>query len=887
MGDREQSNDPKGSSRGGKDTAPEPIPMTRSKSFEKLSTLLVQGLQKRQKTAQPPVPLPPGASKTDIAYTTVSAAEDRANSKSSSALRQKILTQTNETSATWQWQTRSMTVTLKGVKQTDWEDPEAFITVRVGDTDAKSTLPMKLVDFQQDPQTLVFVLWDCPERATQAFKESIDGIEVSIYRPNRIRRPELFASCFLPISWLKIDHKDQELCIPLMGRGNFMFSNPHTWDEPGDEMSPRSVCATCGQLLIYHGACCLCKACGQYVHEGCRDEVTASCRPFKGYIDIVYNGRDEHILSLSAYQPLLKTVLIEENADVLAYLVKQAPQEDRKEILVSLIRIFENCSTPTKNYASRFLSRVAQNEIHNPKITVSTLFRGNSIASKSVDAYMHQIGDEYLHELLCPVLTGLVSESPNCEVQPNKLEDPAQEGDNRARLVLWISKILSRMITADVPFPKPLTELFRNMRNDVRARFPESPDAEYIVVNGFLFLRFIVPALICPKQHGLLLATEEVDIRANSRVLTLISKVVQNVANRVHFGSKEAYMTPLNPMIDAFGSPIKDYVDRACGMDIPVPACPPQIMAPNSPPVEAKLTRMKSESTSTKTNVSRSASLKERVMVMRKMSHRETSPSTGSHVIASLYTPEMDQLLKEYATTCNEQCKCSERKKKRDTRPLPGEGKIKSLGTLGYELCRALSTLTRLVVPLKGCVNAAQDEELPPEVLTRLHHIFGVLERQESRRPRTPTLGSKPVQREPTTPAMPIINGPTVTFGNISTGSLPTVQPTTLQGNNNTDLPSLPEGEGDFTTSVDQFDITQLRESLSVATEEEGQHSHLPKMATTIPGLYDPDVDSVGEDGGGGGASGEHSLVDVSQSKGGNRGGVLRVVGEEMVETTP
>jgi hypothetical protein len=55
------------------------------------------------------------------------------------------------------------------------------------------------------------------------------------------------------------------------------------------------------------------------------------------------------------------------------------------------------------------------------------------------------------------------------------------------------------------------------------------------------------------------------------RNLTLISKVIQNVANGVLFGSKEEYMNPLNSIVHEYIGKCKQFLlaTAQCDMDIP------------------------------------------------------------------------------------------------------------------------------------------------------------------------------------------------------------------------------------------------------------------------------------------------------------------------------
>ncbi len=78
-----------------------------------------------------------------------------------------------------------------------------------------------------------------------------------------------------------------------------------------------------------------------------------------------------------------------------------------------------------------------------------------------------------------------------------------------------------------------------------------------MVVGGFLFLRYLCPALVTPEGYGLKGEQQScqfnVTVTLNGktrRTLILISKVIQNLANGVEFeGQKEPYMMPLNTIV--------------------------------------------------------------------------------------------------------------------------------------------------------------------------------------------------------------------------------------------------------------------------------------------------------------------------------------------------
>ena len=80
-------------------------------------------------------------------------------------------------------------------------------------------------------------------------------------------------------------------------------------------------------------------------------------------------------------------------------------------------------------------------------------------------------------------------------------------------------------------------------RTSHRLRLPEQTTA---LVGGYLILRVVNPAIVTPEAHGLLDAPPPPALR---RALVLVSKLVQNAANGVEFGAKEAYMKPFNAWV--------------------------------------------------------------------------------------------------------------------------------------------------------------------------------------------------------------------------------------------------------------------------------------------------------------------------------------------------
>lgn len=103
-----------------------------------------------------------------------------------------------------------------------------------------------------------------------------------------------------------------------------------------------------------------------------------------------------------------------------------------------------------------------------------------------------------------------------------------------------------------------LSQVFANLRSSVRKKWPENAVVPYTAVSGFIFLRLFVAAILSPSLFGL---WDELPDQKTSRALTIIAKTVQNAANLVLFGQKEAYMEEMNEVITANLPEMKKFLD--------------------------------------------------------------------------------------------------------------------------------------------------------------------------------------------------------------------------------------------------------------------------------------------------------------------------------------
>lgn len=220
------------------------------------------------------------------------------------------------------------------------------------------------------------------------------------------------------------------------------------------------------------------------------------------------------------------------------------------EVAQLLVRLFE-----ANERTMMMLKMVIEQEVSKTE-TENTLFRRNSMATKLLAAYTKLIGTRYLKDTLTPTLQRLIANPPPLELDPQKL--PA--GQDRATNIENVTKAADdflKAIEASVEHcPVQFREICAYLQQEVGKRFP---GAEHAAIGGFIYLRFICPAIVSPDGYGLV----------QSRVLTpelrrgliLTTKVLQNLANKVMF-TKEPYMEEMNGFLKENMNAISGLFDK-------------------------------------------------------------------------------------------------------------------------------------------------------------------------------------------------------------------------------------------------------------------------------------------------------------------------------------
>ncbi|KAF9310331.1 glyceraldehyde-3-phosphate dehydrogenase 1, partial [Linnemannia elongata] len=92
-------------------------------------------------------------------------------------------------------------------------------------------------------------------------------------------------------------------------------------------------------------------------------------------------------------------------------------------------------------------------------------------------------------------------------------------------------------------------------------KYPDATDFSICsLIGGFFFLRFINPAIVTPQAYMLV---DGLPSKHPRRTLTLIAKLLQNLANKPSY-AKEAYMMTLNPFVENNKARINKFLNDLC-----------------------------------------------------------------------------------------------------------------------------------------------------------------------------------------------------------------------------------------------------------------------------------------------------------------------------------
>ena len=228
----------------------------------------------------------------------------------------------------------------------------------------------------------------------------------------------------------------------------------------------------------------------------------------------------------------------------------------------------------------RELVRINVHETHQE----NTLFRTNSTATKTVRTLFTKNGKSYIRAALGGIIDKILDDPSGYEINEAKLPEaersaekalhPGESEEKISERVLQKNKqkvhnACGELVRAVSKSLEDCPQIICQILSDVRAIVADKfPDSYLIAVGGFYFLRFVVPCIATPEHYGM---TDLPSISGmQRRALTVVSKVVQNMANKKSFDHKEGFMTMMNPTIDELTPSVQQFLDDISKREAPL-----------------------------------------------------------------------------------------------------------------------------------------------------------------------------------------------------------------------------------------------------------------------------------------------------------------------------
>src|SRR5271154_512874 len=225
----------------------------------------------------------------------------------------------------------------------------------------------------------------------------------------------------------------------------------------------------------------------------------------------------------------------------------------------------------------------------------SNLLRQNTPVSRMMTTYTRRgPGQSYLKEVLSEKINALIElQDVDLEINPLKVyenmvkqieadtgslpdylpksvtaEDAAENEQVQAIITPRLKVLteiaegsLSTIIEGLHETPYGIRWICKQIRSLSRRKYPDAQDQTICtLIGGFFFFRFINPAVVTPKSYMLI---DQVPAEKPRRTLTLIAKMLQNLANKPSY-AKEPYMAKLQPFVQKNKDRINKFMLDLC-----------------------------------------------------------------------------------------------------------------------------------------------------------------------------------------------------------------------------------------------------------------------------------------------------------------------------------
>lgn len=187
--------------------------------------------------------------------------------------------------------------------------------------------------------------------------------------------------------------------------------------------------------------------------------------------------------------------------------------------------------------------------------SVNTLFRGEELSSRVLRSYVRMNGFEYIRKVLGDLVAEVAANNYHFEIDPNRANPSMDLKANFIKLEELTQRFLDTILDSYIYVPPEFLRLCKCIYANSAVKFA-SEDFEQLVVAGFMFLRFICPAIAAPESFKL----TPIETPEARRTLLLVGKILQNAANGAEF--KEAYLQDMNRFLTKNATKISNFFQK-------------------------------------------------------------------------------------------------------------------------------------------------------------------------------------------------------------------------------------------------------------------------------------------------------------------------------------
>jgi len=259
------------------------------------------------------------------------------------------------------------------------------------------------------------------------------------------------------------------------------------------------------------------------------------------------------ILPLREYEQLTK--YLKDDYKILCKMLEpHISVKVKEELSFSLMSVFK-----IQDVAEDVLAEIVVHEISSNE-NESLTFRGNTIATKAMEAYVKLVGEKYLEDTLRSTLLDILNSDLDLEVDPIKVNNNDILFSHRQDLRNVVTIVWKRIANSHSIFPVRLQRCFHKIRQYLEQ--VGKADMADKLVSSCLFLRYLCPAILGPNLFNL---TDEFPNERSNRNLTLIAKTLQTLANYARYEGKENSMEFMNVFLDEETANMKKFLELVSG----------------------------------------------------------------------------------------------------------------------------------------------------------------------------------------------------------------------------------------------------------------------------------------------------------------------------------